>query len=97
MTRATTSAKDSRPHLAAPTATTHTSRPVTGDSSQSSAAITATLLAELGGGVAHELVADIVRGVLDESRHASQDRTVESTMLEARRRLERFIRARTAE
>jgi hypothetical protein len=93
----TPSAKDRRPHPATPTATTSATRPVTSDSRQSSAGMTATLLAEPEGGAAgHDLVADIVRGVLDESRHDSQDRTVESTMLEARRRLERFIRARTS-
>ena len=65
-------------------------------SEQSSAVMTATLSADLEGRVPVELVADIVRAVLDESRRAAQDRGVEPTMFEARRRLERFIRARSS-
>jgi hypothetical protein len=57
--------------------------------------MTATLSAELGGEVPDELVAEIVQTVLDESRQAAQNRAVEFTMLEARKRLERFIRARS--
>jgi hypothetical protein len=53
----------------------------------------ATLSAELEGRVARDLVADIVRAVLDETRQAPEVRSVESTMLEARQRLGRFIRA----
>ena len=64
-------------------------------SEQLSAVMTATLSADLEGRVPVELVADIVRAVLDESRQAAQDRGVEPTMFEARRRLERFIRARS--
>ena len=64
-------------------------------SEQLSAVMTATLSADLEGRVPVELVADIVRAVLDESRRAAQDRGVEPTMFEARRRLERFIRARS--
>ena len=60
-----------------------------------SAVMTATLSADLEGRVPVELVADIVRTVLDESQRAAQERGVEPTMFEARRRLERFIRARS--
>ena len=66
------------------------------DSRQLSAGMTATLSAELEGRVARDFVADIVQAVLDESRQAAQDRAVESMMLEARLRLERFIRARSS-
>jgi hypothetical protein len=73
--------------------TLRTTRPASSDNKQLSVGMTATLFAELNGMVARELVADIVRGVLDESRQHARDLTVESTMLEARQRLERFIRA----
>jgi len=57
--------------------------------------MTANLSAELEGMVAPDLIADIVRAVVDESRHTPADRAVESMMMsEARQRLERFIRAR---
>jgi hypothetical protein len=69
---------------------------MTGDSRQLSAGMTATLSAELEGRVADDLVADIVRAVLDEGREDAQDPAVESTMLVARQRLERFIRARSS-
>jgi hypothetical protein len=69
---------------------------MTSDIRQLSAGMTATLSAELEGRVAQDLVADIVRAVLDEGRRDAQDRAVESTMLEVRQRLERFIRARTS-
>jgi hypothetical protein len=69
---------------------------MTNDSRQLSAGMTATLSAELEGRVARDLVADIVRAVLDEGRQGAQDRAVESTMREARQRLERFIRARSS-
>jgi hypothetical protein len=69
---------------------------MTSDSRQLSAGMTATLSAELEGRVAHDLVADIVRAVLDEGQQDAQDRAVESTMLEARQRLQRFIRARSS-
>ena len=58
--------------------------------------MTATLSAELEGKVAPDLVAETVRAVLDESRRDAQDRALESTMLEVRQRLERFIRARSS-
>jgi phage-related baseplate assembly protein len=67
---------------------------VTSESKKLSAGMTATLSAELEGRVPDELVAEIVRAVLDESRRAAQDRVGELTMVEARVRLERFIRAR---
>jgi hypothetical protein len=70
--------------------------PTTSQRLQLSADVIATLCAELEGRVAHDLVADIVRAVLDEEGQDGQDRTGESTMLEARRRLERFIRARSS-
>jgi hypothetical protein len=55
-----------------------------------------TLSAQLEERVASDLIADVVKGVLDESRAAPPDRAVESAMFEARQRLERFIRARAA-
>jgi hypothetical protein len=63
------------------------------DSTQLPAVMTATLSADLEGRVPADLVADIVAAVLDENRRAAQDRGVEPTMFEARRRLERLIRA----
>ena len=71
-------------------------RHATSDSKQLSAEMSATLSVELEGRVPPGLVAEIVRSVLDESRPAAHDRAVESTMLEARKRLERFIRARAS-
>lgn len=58
-----------------------------------STVITATLSAELESRVPADLVADIVRTVLDESRQAAHDWGFQPTMIEARRRLERLIRA----
>jgi hypothetical protein len=58
--------------------------------------MTATLSVELDGRVPPGLIAEIVRAVLDESRQTAQDRAVEIIMLEARQRLERFIRARAS-
>jgi hypothetical protein len=55
--------------------------------------MTATLLAELEERAAVDLVADIVRGVLDEGRRSVQDRAAESAMIAARQRLDRLIRA----
>lgn len=66
------------------------------DSTQLSARMTATLSAELEGRVPTGLIAEIVRAIQDESRQAAQDRVSEITMVEARKRLERFIRARSA-
>ena len=71
-------------------------RHVNGDSKQRSAAMTATLSAELEDRVPPGLVAEIVRAVLDEGRENARGRSDEVTMFEARQRLERFIRARTA-
>ena len=73
-----------------------TTRPANSDNKQVWVGTTASLFAELEEMVPHDLVADIVRGVLDESRQHVPDRTVESTILEARQRLERIIRARPA-
>ena len=66
------------------------------DSKQLNAEMTATLSAELDGRVPPGLVDEIVRAVLDESRLAAQGPAVELTMLEARQRLERFVRARAS-
>lgn len=62
---------------------------------QLAAGMTATLSAELDDRVPLELIADIVRAVLDESRRAADEEFAESVMFEARQRLGRFIRART--
>lgn len=62
------------------------------DSNQWSTVMTATLAAELEGRVPGDLVADLVRAVLDESRGSAHDRGVGPTMHEARRRMERFAR-----
>jgi hypothetical protein len=69
---------------------------MTRDSRKLGAVMTASLSAELEGRVAHDLLADIVRTVLDDGRQDVQDRATEFVMLEARRRLERFIRARSS-
>ncbi len=66
------------------------------DGAQRSAVMTAALSAELEGRVPAELVAEIVRAVVDESHKDARDRGVEPTMFEARQRLERFVRARSA-
>jgi hypothetical protein len=68
----------------------------TSDSKQMSAAMITALAAELQGRVALELIAEIVRSVLDETRQTTRDDTAAYAMLEARLRLERFIRARLA-
>lgn len=68
----------------------------TSDSKQLTAEMSATLSSELEGRVPPGLVSEIVRSVLDESRQPAQQRAVEFTMLEARQRLERFIRARAS-
>ncbi|MEO6143699.1 MAG: hypothetical protein ABIP19_06940 [Dermatophilaceae bacterium] len=64
---------------------------MTNDRGDLSALMIATLSADLEGRVPPDLVADIVRGVLAENEQAAQERGVEPTMFEARRRLERFI------
>jgi hypothetical protein len=86
---------DSRLYAAASTSTLLAGH-ATSDSKQAWAEMTATLSVELEGRVPPGLVAEIVRAVLDESRRASQDRALELTMFEARKRLERFIRARSS-
>ncbi|HZW45688.1 MAG TPA: hypothetical protein VFF32_15120 [Dermatophilaceae bacterium] len=68
---------------------------MTSDRRQLSAGMIATLSAELEGKVAPDLVADIVQAVLDEGRNDTPDRAAGSLMLEARQRLERFIRAQS--
>ena len=67
--------------------------PTAKDSRQLSTVITATLSAELESRVPTDLVADIVRTVLDESRQAAHDWGFQPTMIEARQRLQRLIRA----
>lgn len=71
--------------------------PVPGDSRQLTAEMSARLCDEFEGRVPPGLVAEIVRSVLDESRHCAQQRADEFTMVEARHRLERFIRARASQ
>ena len=55
----------------------------------------ATLSAELNDTVPIELVAEIVRSVLDDARLAALNAAEGAAMVEARLRIERFIRART--
>jgi hypothetical protein len=62
---------------------------------QLSTVMTATLSAELKGAVPVDLVSDIVRAVLDERMQVARDRGLDPPILEARRRLERLIRARS--
>jgi hypothetical protein len=63
------------------------------DTKRLSAGLTATLFAQLEEGAAIDLIADIVRGVLDESRQGVRDRAAEPAMIASRQRLERLIRA----
>jgi hypothetical protein len=95
MTPPTTLANGRAAVAAAPTSTLQKGH-LPGDSKQVWAEMTATLSAELEGRVPPGLVAEIVQAVLDESRQAIQTRAAEMTMLEARVRLERFIRARVS-
>jgi hypothetical protein len=69
---------------------------MTSDKRALSAGMIKTLSAELDGRMPAELVADLVRAVLDEHRPSARDQGVEPTLLEARRRLERFARARAS-
>ncbi len=87
--------KDSRLCEAERTSTVRTSH-VVSDSKQLNADMTATLCAEVGGRVPPGLVDEIVRAIVDESRRATPGQTTELTMVVARQRLERFIRARTS-
>jgi hypothetical protein len=87
--------EDSR-HCAATRTSTLRASHATSDAKQLSAEMTATLSAQVEGRVPPGLVAEIVRTVLDESRLTAQDHAFELTMLEARHRLERFIRARAS-
>lgn len=97
-TRATTLDKDQSPSARDPHPHPHSGvkHPTKGDTKQSWALMSETLSAELEGRVPPDLVADLVRAVLDESRQAAHDRGVEPTMREARARLERFVRARSS-
>jgi hypothetical protein len=90
----TTLASDGHRH-GAPAASTLLApgHPTNSDTKQLSAGMTATLFAELEERAAIDLVADIVRGVLDESRQGVRDRAAEPAMIAARQRLERLIRA----
>jgi len=65
------------------------------DSKQLSTAMTVALSAELEGRLPPDLVADLVRAVVDEGRRSAHDRGVEPTMLDARKLLKRFVRARS--
>jgi hypothetical protein len=69
--------------------------PTTIETRQLSTVMTATLSAELKGAVPVDLVSDIVRAVLDERIQVARDRGLDPPILEARRRLERLIRARS--
>ena len=86
---------DSPTFAAAPTSTLRTSH-LPSDGRRVWAEMTTTLSTELEGRIPPGLVAEIVRAILDESRQAALDRAVELTMIEARKRLERFIRARAS-
>ena len=93
-TPATTLASGGRRHDATQASTLPApGHPTNSDNKQLSAGMTATLFAELEERAAVDLVADIVRGVLDESRQSAADRAAESAMIAARQRLERLIRA----
>jgi len=92
-TPATTLASRRSPSLGDPHSRTPLMGPTSKDRSRLSTVITATLSAELESRVPADLVADIVRTVLDESRQAAHDWGFQPTMIEARRRLERLIRA----
>jgi len=70
-----------------------TGHPTNSDTRQLSAGLTATLFAQLEQRAPIELVADIVRGVLDESRRSVRARAAGPVMIAARQRLERLIRA----
>jgi len=60
-----------------------------------STTIAAALSAELDDTVPIELIAEIVRSVLDDGRRAALNAAEGAAMTEARLRIERFIRART--
>ena len=93
-TPATTLASGGPRHAATQASTVQApGHPTDSDNKQLSAGMTATLFAELEERAAVDLVADIVRGVLDESRQSAADRAAESAMIAARQRLERLIRA----
>lgn len=79
----------------APTSTPQSGAPRS-QGKQVSAEVTATLCAELEGRVPPGLVAEVVNAILDEGRQGTQACVAELTLLEARARLERFIRARAS-
>jgi hypothetical protein len=58
--------------------------------------ITADLSVELARSIPGELIADVVRGVLDEHRQDACPPVPSSLRLEARQRLELFVRARSS-
>lgn len=60
-----------------------------------STAMAAALSAELDDTVPIELIAEIVRSVLDDGRRAALKEAEGAAMIEARLRIERFVRART--
>jgi len=97
-TPATTLDKGQSPSAREPHPQPHSrvKHPTKGDTKESWAVMSQTLSAELEGRVPADLVADLVRAVLDEGRQAAHDRGVEPTMREARQRLERFVRARSS-
>lgn len=80
--------------LGTPGVSTLRASQVSMDRRQLAAGMATTLSAELDGRVPLELVAEIVRAVLDESRRGAPHATAESAMSETRARLDRFIRAR---
>ena len=94
-TRPTTLADDRRQSAATPTSELSASQ-LTSDLKKLAEAMTTTLSAELEGSVPCEIIAEIVRSVLDEGRRSAPDRGAEFTMREARQRLGRFIRARAS-
>jgi len=57
--------------------------------------ITAALSVELAKSIPGELIADVVQGVVDEHRQDRCPPAPSSLRLEARQRLERFVRARS--
>ncbi len=73
-----------------------TSTAVTSTAARSTAmtAITAALSTELEDGVPIELIAEIVRSVLDDGRRADLKGADGAALIEARLRIKRFIRAR---
>jgi hypothetical protein len=88
--------EEGRRYAATLLSTPQARRPILADRMQLSAGMSATLSAQLNGRVARDLVADVVRAVLDERGQTAQHWEVEPMMIEARQRVERFIRARAS-